>query len=185
MTDVQPKMEKNMLTVAALMQSEPKTVRPDMTLSHLEETFLSSGFTGFPVVEKNRLVGVVSRSDVVRSLLTERSRVEQVSDFYVALGPVSGDTPVESLEKTAAQVGVRIAALKVEDVMIHQVVSIGSSEPIKHLADMMVEGRFHRLPVVDGGRLVGLVTSMDLVRCIAEGRFVESDAAADKTALLE
>jgi len=169
-----------MLTVSALMQSEPKTVRPDMTLSRLEQTFLSSGFTGFPVVSEGRLVGVVSRSDVVRSLLTERSRVEQVSDFYTALGPVSGDTPLESLEKTAAQVGVRIATLKVEDVMIHEVVSIGSSDPVKRLADMMVEGHLHRLPVVDGDRLVGLVTSLDLVRGISDGRFVEADPTTSK-----
>ena len=166
-----------MLTVSAVMQSDPRTVGPDMTLSHLEQMFLTSGFTGFPVVQEDCLVGVVSRTDVVRSLVTEQSRAEQVSDYYSALGPAGADAAPESLEKAAAQVGVRIAGLKVEDVMIHNVVSIGSGEPIQALAKLMVEGHLHRLPVVDGERLVGLVTSMDLVRCFAEGRFVESELA--------
>jgi CBS domain-containing protein len=166
-----------MLTVAAVMQSDPKTVGPDMTLSHLEQMFLTSGFTGFPVVQEGSLVGVVSRTDVVRSLVTEQSRADQVSDYYSSLGPASGDSAPESLEKAAAQVGVRIASLKVEDVMIRNVVSIGSGEPLQALAKLMVEGHLHRLPVVDGDRLVGLVTSMDLVRCFAEGRFVESELA--------
>jgi len=174
-----------MLTVAALMKSDPKTVRPDMSVNSLEQLFLSSGFTGFPVVNEDRLVGVVSRTDIIRSLLTEQSRVEQVSDFYSSAGPTSEDTLLENLQKTAGQVGVRIAALKVEDVMIQNVVSIGSDEPIQSLADMMVEGHLHRLPVVDGDRLVGLVTSMDLVRAVADGRFVESDMAVDSGHLLQ
>lgn len=173
-----------MLTVASLMQSKPETVRPDLTLIKLERLFLTSGFTGFPVVQDARLVGVVSRSDIVRSLLTERSRVEQVSTFYGETGPVPAEASHQSLEQIAAQVGVRTAALHVADVMIHNVVSIGPRESVRTLAEMMYEGHLHRLPVVDGDRLVGLVTSMDLVRAIHEGRLVEGDVGMDSGHLL-
>ena len=168
-----------MLTVAMLMQAKPESVPPDMTLTRLERLFLSSGFSGFPVVKEERVVGVVSRSDVVRSLLTERSRAEQISDFYSETGPVRKDSELQSLDQTAAQVGIRIAGLRVKDVMIQNVVSVGSDVPVRDLAQTLFDGHLHRLPVIDDDRLVGLITSMDLVQAIADGRFVERNPAAD------
>jgi CBS domain-containing protein len=126
-------------------------------------------------------VGVVSLSDIVRSLLTERSRAEQTSSFYASLGPESSNAEAESLDAIAAQVGVRLAHLKVEDVMIRNVVRVESSESIQSVAKLMRDGHLHRLPVVEDDRLIGLITSMDIVGAVAEGRFVE----ANTTALLE
>lgn len=168
-----------MLTVEKIMQSKPRTVSPDMTLVDLERLFLSTSFTGFPVAKDDRLVGVISRSDIVRSLVTERSRAEQLSDFYCGAPTLSTEDPVQSLEATAAQVGVRLAEQRVEDAMSHNVVSIESSETLQRLAKLMVDGHLHRLPVVNGNRLVGLITSMDLVGAIAEGRLREVDEATD------
>lgn len=162
-----------MFTVATLMQSHPETVPADMPLPTLERLFLESGFSGFPVVEGDRLIGVVSRSDVVRSLIAERSRAEEVSEFY-SITSSTRDEEQKSLEAIAAQVGVRLAGLSVSDAMSRSVVSVESSESIRRLAELMLEGHLHRLPVVDDGRLVGLVTSSDLIRAIADGRLVES-----------
>jgi CBS domain-containing protein len=171
-----------MMNVAAIMQKHPETVSPEMTLSRLEQRFIESRFTGFPVVEGGRLV--VSRSDVVRSLLTERSRAEQISDFYSQMGPASDEEAARSLEAIAAQVGVRLAALRVADVMIVNVVTIESDQSVRDLARLMLEGEFHRLPVVVEGELIGLVTSIDLVRAVAEGRLDESDTPVEPGGLL-
>jgi len=173
-----------MLNVERIMQSDPKTVSPDMSLVNLEQLFLSAKFTGFPVVKENRLVGVISRSDIIRSLVTERSRAEQLSDFYCGAQVLSTDDPVQSLEATAAQVGVRLAEQSVEDVMVHNVVSIESSESVQNLAKLMLDGHLHRVPVVNGDKLVGLVTTMDLARAISEGHLTESDESADPQILL-
>jgi CBS domain-containing protein len=48
----------------------------------------------------------------------------------------------------------------------------------------MVDGHLHRLPVVRGDRLVGLITSMDLVGAIAEGRLEEVDESTDTRHLI-
>jgi CBS domain-containing protein len=173
-----------MLTVEKLMQSNPRTVSPDMTLVNLERLFLSTKFMGFPVVEEDRLVGVISRSDIIRSLVTERSRAEQISDFYCGAPSVNADDPTESLEACAAQVGVRLAEKLVQDAMSRNVVSIESSESLQGLAKLMTEGHLHRLPVVNGGRLVGLITTMDLVGAIAEGRLGDVGENTDTRHLL-
>ncbi len=163
-----------MLTVATIMQTKPTTVPPEMTLVKLERLFLTTGYTGFPVLRGEKPVGVVSRSDIVRALLTERSRAEQISDYYAEAHPLEAGNVSQTLDQVATQVGQRLDALSVEDVMSHQVVSVGSSEPLPRLAALMLEGHMHRLPVVDDDRLVGVVTSMDLVRAVAQGRLVES-----------
>lgn len=166
-----------MMNVAAIMQTHPETVSPEMALNRLEERFIQSHFTGFPVVEDGRLVGVVSRSDVVRSLLTERSRAEQVSDFYSQMGPSSEADASRSLEAIAAQVGIRLASQRVADVMVENVVTIEGDQSVRALAGIMLEGALHRVPVVSEGKLIGLVTTMDLVRAIADGRLDESTDA--------
>lgn len=173
-----------MLNVEKIMQFDPEFVSPDMTLVDLERLFLSSRFTGFPVVKDDRLIGVVSRSDIIRSLVVEQSRSEQLSDFYCGAQILGIQDPVQSLEATAAQVGVRLSRQKVEDVMARNVVSIDSSEPLKRLAQLMIDGNLHRLPVVNDSRLVGLITTMDLVRAIAEGHFRETDEIEDPQLLL-
>jgi CBS domain-containing protein len=173
-----------MLSVDKIMQSNPKTVSPEMPLTSLEQLFLSTKFTGFPVVKEDRLIGVVSRSDIIRSMVTERSRAEQLSDFYCGAQTLSTEDPTQSLEATAAQVGVRLAEQRVEDAMVRNVVSIESSESLQRLAQIMLEGHLHRLPVVNGDKLVGLITTMDLVRAIAEGHLKETDEASDPQTLL-
>ena len=70
------------LTAAHAMQTDVETVLPTMGLVDLERQFLIRGLNGFPVVEQGKLIGIVSRSDVVRILSVERSVAEQASDFY-------------------------------------------------------------------------------------------------------
>lgn len=168
-----------MLKVEDLMQTEPATVPPDLKLVELDRRMLSTRFAGFPVVEGDRLVGVISRSDVVRSLVVERAHAELVSDFYCLTRPASPEEDARSLESVASEVGARYAELTVADAMSRNVVSVDAGESLRGLAALMVEGHLHRLPVVKEGRLVGIVTSMDLVQAIADGRLGGGDAVVD------
>ena len=70
------------MTVRELMRFPVHSVPPDMPLRDLEREFLDKQVSGFPVVENNELVGVVSRSDIVRQLAFERRLAETTSDFY-------------------------------------------------------------------------------------------------------
>ena len=70
------------LTVADAMRAATSTVSPQMTLPELEEAFVRQGVGGFPVVDHGMLVGVVSRTDVIKKICAEREVAESVSDFY-------------------------------------------------------------------------------------------------------
>ena len=156
-------------TARDVMSSDVRTVGPEMLLSDLERALIEEGLSGFPVVDGGRLVGIVSRSDVVRQLCVEQSVAETLSDYYADLGGCASG-PVESFQEIGERVGTRIERLRVKDVMIHELITASPEEPMRDVAATLLARRVHRLPVVDGGRLVGIVTSMDLVRLFAEER---------------
>ena len=166
-----------MLTATDAMQTEVESVSPDMGLVDLERRFVMLGLNGFPVVEKDKLIGIVSRSDVVRILAVERATAEQQSDFYRSFeDPARARSSAAEASAIAAQVGERAGSLTVRDAMVRRVISVDRNRPLAEVAQLMLDGHIHRLPVLDEDRLVGLVTTIDLVRLFAKGRLVEADA---------
>lgn len=161
------------LTVADVMRTKLRTVGPGMSLPDLERAFLDERVSGFPVVENERLVGIVSRSDIVRQLSVEQTMGEMISDYYRDLRE-SVPAASQSVEVIAAHVGRRMESLCVRDVMIEGLITAAPDETLRDVAQRMFDERIHRLLVVDEGRLVGIVTSADYLRLFAEGR-VEAD----------
>jgi len=154
-----------------IMQAKVQVVNPGMTLTDLERAFLSDGVNGYPVVDDGRLVGIVSRSDIVRQLSVEQTLAEQLSDFYTDLsGSSSSADPRESFEEIGARVGTRIESMRVEDVMIHRLVTVSPDDGLRDVARTLLENEIHRAPVTEEGRLVGIITATDVVRLVAEGR---------------
>ena len=160
-----------MLTVSAIMQSAPETVSPDSSLENLERAFVRTGFGGFPVVDEGRLVGVVTRSDIVRSHQTENAREAEISEYYTYTAPRDHvDDPQRAVDATAARVGVRMAHMTTSDVMSRNLLTIEPSASLETLAATMLEHHVHRLPVVEKDELVGIVTTLDIMAAVADGR---------------
>lgn len=165
------------LVIKQIMQRSVRTVAPEVTLPELEKAFVKDGVSGFPVVDKGELVGIVSRSDIVRQLFLEHHAAERTSDFYF---DESGfhEVPLVTFEQVADRVGERIERLQVKDVMSRAIVKVSPDQPLKTVAQTLADNRVHRVLVTEEGRLVGLVSSLDLVRLIANGR-VRADHRGD------
>lgn len=155
------------MNVSDVMTRLVKTVSPELTLAELDRLFLAERVSSFAVLNAGRLAGIVSRSDVVRGLAIEQSVGEQLSDAYRDEG--SGDDPGPSLAQIGEFVGQRIQEMTVADVMVHDVVTIAPDASLAEAAELLVKRRIHRLPVVEGEALVGLISATDFVRLTAEG----------------
>lgn len=163
-----PDMATN-LTVRDVMQIRVHVVHSEMPLLELEREFLSKRVSGFPVVDNGKLVGLVSRSDVVRQLVAERQVAETTSDFYWDQAGFH-EEPAETIQQIANRVGQRIEDLRIKDLMSRHVVVLGVDDSIEVAAQKFLDHHIHRAPVVENGRLVGILGTLELVRLIANQR---------------
>jgi CBS domain-containing protein len=136
------------------------TVRDDDTLSELVATLSEHMITGAPVVnEDGKLVGVVSTTDIAlhSGKRTSNVRRDRPPDFYLRGWETSEDEFRSfSIEEDGGQV--------VRDIMTPVIFSVSENARFVEMADTMVGGRVHRLIVTDGERVIGIVTTLDLLR---------------------
>jgi CBS domain-containing protein len=158
------------LCAADLMTSEIKAVEPEMRLSDLEAFFTNERMSGAPVVSAGRLIGVVSRSDVVRVLAREDKQIRTEISFYYYLSPWDEEVTLPDLvtHQSSTLLGRRLETLKVKDAMTHRIVAVAPDASIEDLCKEMTAHRVHRVLVIEGEALRGLVSSLDVVRAVAE-----------------
>ena len=140
-----------------LMTSPVITIREDATVSDAAKLMLEKDVSALPVLNNsNKLVGILTHSDFG---LSPKFR-PLVENVYSLLGTTT--TP-EHLEETAHQVGNK----RVQDVMRRNIITVQQDASIENLARLMMRSQIHRLPVVDDGNLVGIVTRHDFLKLIA------------------
>ncbi len=147
-------------TVRDLMQTKVLTADPQMRVTDLERRLVEKRVSGLPVVSKGRLLGIVSLSDIVRRLCVEQSIGEVVADYYRDFG--SGTSSATTA--IGSHVGGRIENLRVQDVMTSAVITVSGDTPVTEVAQTLVKYKIHRVPVVKGERIMGIISSLDLVR---------------------
>lgn len=172
------------ITVEDVMNTEVISVRPDLSVAELVELLEEKGITGAPVVDSDGVVvGVVSGTDVARAALEEARERSEVGEE--AAGPPSrGDdeTPGAYFRQPDGLVGegfawalparlpkTRLAVRAVREIMTPATFSVRPEATLPELARFLVRAGVHRALVLDGSRLAGLVTSMDVLRIVAEG----------------
>jgi CBS domain-containing protein len=157
------------LIASEVMRRSVQTVPCSLPLPELERAFLQAGVSGFPVVEGDQVVGVVSRSDIVRQLSLERQTATRTSDFY---HDASGfhEVPLDTSDQVAGRIGERMEQLTVGEVMHRQVLAVPADQPLRAVAETMLDNRIHRILVTQEGRLLGVISTTDFVRLYAQGR---------------
>jgi CBS domain-containing protein len=150
------------LTAKDIMTTEVVTVPADATVRELAELLSKTKFSGVPVVDDSgRLVGIVTEGDVIlQDADLHFPHYVQVFESIIYL---------ESVRKFEERFRKSLGS-KVADVMSREVVTVAPDTPVKEIATLMADEEVNRVPVVDGNRLVGIITRGDIVRAIAEGR---------------
>lgn len=129
--------------IAELMQSDVRTVRSDASVAEVVESLADAHVSGLPVVDgAGRMIGVVSASDV----LTAEAEAQ---------GPGAGQV---LLEHTT-----------VRDIMTPRPLTVAPDDEVREAARQMLYADVHRLFVVEDDRLVGVISTTDIVRAVANG----------------
>jgi CBS domain-containing protein len=156
-----------MLRACDIMQRNAVTVTPDLPVTELEHLLSRGGISGVPVVADAELVGVVSRTDVARAFAQATGGAEATLAYYQEIAGAALDAGV-----VARMAGERAAAMQVRDIMTTELIAVPGDRPVREIARDLLARRMHRVLVTEGRRLLGLVTTMDLIRAIADGRLV-------------
>ena len=144
--------------VFELMNPDVVTLRPDHTLADAQEILASKSVSGAPVVDASgRVLGVVSQNDLVRKA-AHPDTVAQAGQFFSSVAEYAdlAATPVAPSTQL------------VSEVMTPRVYSVNRDTGVAVAANIMRERRIHRLLVTDKGVLVGVLSSLDLLRVVEE-----------------
>ena len=146
-----------------LMNPDIMTVADEMTTDELARYLIEHEISGAPVVDsQGHLIGVVSMTDIGRNM-AEPSDLAASSEanFY-------GDAPVDFSLEDLGQRYVEERAVIVRDIMTPVIHQVPVTAPVAEVARIMVKQHIHRLVVTQRGEPVGIITSMDLLKIIAD-----------------
>lgn len=147
-----------MRTAQDIMTPEVVTISPEADITEAVKILLDRGINGLPVLDgEGRLVGILCQSDLVRM-----QKSLPIPSLFTLL---DGFVPLSSSALLEAEVK-RIAASKVSDAMSTKVVTVDPDMTIDEIAALMVDKKFHTLPVTRDGKLVGIVGKKDVLKTL-------------------
>jgi len=131
------------MKVSEVMNTQVITATPEQRICDIIEIFQEKGITGVPVVEGEKVVGMLSKKDIV----------PLISSFEV---------DYETLDKLK-----KTCSYHVKDYMQKEVISVPPVEPVESCAMRMINNNINRLPVIESGCLLGIVTRGDILKALA------------------
>ena len=136
------------MLVGERMTRNPFTATPDMPVSEALGLIRREKVRRLPVLNKphGKLVGIVSEKDLL----------------------YASPSPATSLSMW--EINYLLAKLKVREVMTAPVITVSEGEPLENAARIMVDNKIGGLPVVERGKLVGIITESDIFRMLVKGK---------------
>ncbi|KAB2951874.1 CBS domain-containing protein [Heliorestis acidaminivorans] len=142
------------------MTKEVHSVYVDTPISEVAKVLTEQKISGLPVLSRQgEVIGIVSEGD----LLYKDREVKYPS--YIAL--LGGFIYLESPKRFEEEFR-KITALRAEEIMTKEVITIEEDTLVQDMAAIMTEQRINRLPVVRQGKLVGIVTRADIIKALTE-----------------
>jgi CBS-domain-containing membrane protein len=145
------------MNVADVMTQKAITVTPETTIAEAARLLLQHRISGLPVVDLGgAVVGVVTEGDFLRRIETGTERRHSGwLEFLIAPGRL-------------AEEYAHANARKVGEVMTTDVVAVAPQDPLAEVVRLMERHHIKRLPVIENGRLVGIVSRANLVQALLD-----------------
>jgi len=132
------------MTVAELMTPSPITTKPETPVLEARQLMIQKRIRHLLIAEGPKLLGIVTDRDIRLNL----------------------PSPATSL--SVWEVNYLLARMTVESAMTTSLVVVSPRHDAKEAASLMIDHKIGALPVVDGGRLVGIITETDLLRAFVK-----------------
>jgi CBS domain-containing protein len=153
-----------MASVRDYMDPDPVTVSPDSSLEEVARVLGEGELPGVPVVDGDRrVVGIVTENDLVIG--------DEEGDLHIPhyIELFGGLVFLEPFRRFEARLKKAVAATA-EQMMSADPRTVGPGDDVHDAAHVIVETGHNRIPVVEDGRLVGVISRADVVRALAAGQ---------------
>lgn len=138
-----------------------QTVRTDDTIKDVAVLICTNHISGVPVVDdEGKVVGIISEKDIIKAMYPDYTELHD--------DPVRSRNFEETEERYEA-----LLIRKAEELMSRNVLSITSDAPILKAASLMILKKIRRLPVIDQGKLVGIVSQGDIHQAIFKKKLLQ------------
>jgi len=148
------------MLVSEIMSRSPKTVSPDSKLLEVVSLMCLFRFSGLPVEAEGKLVGFIAEKDVLHRMFPT------LEDFKDVMAAPDYDNMMYQYKD--------VVNLKVSDVMTPNVITVTPDMHILKAATVMVRHKFRRIPVADGGRLVGMISLGDIHKAVFQANLAHN-----------
>jgi len=141
------------------MTADVVSVTPETPVNRIARLMVQRNVSGLPVVDDGRrVVGIVTDLD----LIVRNTRLEPPAFFQLLDARIPLETPGHYRKRLQHMLGA-----SARDVMTEKVVTIGPDADAEAVATLMVRRKVNPIPVVEAGRLAGIVSRADVVRLMA------------------
>jgi CBS-domain-containing membrane protein len=149
-----------MLQARDIMTREVVSVSPETSIDELSKLLENRRIGGVPVVGANgRLVGIVTQNDLVeRARDLELPPAINILDFHIYL-----QIPSHMMQRVEKMLGTTVG-----EIMSRDPVTVSPETPVARLAALMAKEKVHTLPVLDQGKIVGIIGKMDIIRALGK-----------------
>jgi len=149
-----------MPTAADVMTRDVVTVSPETTIRELADILAQRKINGVPVVDdEGTLIGVVCESDLV-----DQNRPLHIPTVFVILDSI---IPLENPWRLQKEFK-RLTATTVGEIYSHHAVSVEPSTDLAEVARIMSEKKIYTIPVLERGKLVGVLGKADIIRSLTK-----------------
>ena len=147
-----------MLKVKDIMTKDVISVSPEMEITTAAKILLEKRINGLPVIDPfGRLIGILCQSDLVA-----QQKAIPVPSVFTLLESFIPLTSIKRIDKEVE----KIAALTVKQAMTPNPVTVGPETDIEDVAKLMVDKKYHTLPVMEGDKVVGIVGKEDVLKTL-------------------
>jgi CBS domain-containing protein len=149
------------MLVKDVMSKNVITISPEESISNAIDKMAKNNISGLIVVEDEKVVGVISESDVLKIFKSEFPELKLSSNISLSIFSLikSGIKIIREIKK--------IGKLKVKDLMSKKVFFVKPEDTILEAARIMSKKDVRRLPVIDeSGKLVGIISRIDILRAL-------------------
>jgi CBS domain-containing protein len=143
------------MKVKEIMKIDVITVNKDATIKDCGDLLEKHGINGAPVVDNGRVLGVITRADIFKSILPRYPEISEEQRYLMDF---------EHIEERID----RVSKTKVSEFMGSPAMKVDQETPIVKAGSTMILRKIKQMPVMNGDKLVGIVTLADICRYLME-----------------